>query len=91
MYTLINKIEILDNIMSHTEVAQTNDEVLIEEININYDATLGDWIETNIVGLEENTTLLSDFFDATPVVYVATTIINYERSDLPLVTNIGEL
>ena len=91
MYTLIDKIELIDNVMTYTEFAQTNDDALIEEINFNYDETLGDWIETNIIGLEEGTTLLEEFFDVTPLVHVARTTISYERSDLPTVNSIGEL
>ena len=91
MYTLIDKIELIDNVMTYTEFAQTNDDALIEEINFNYDETLGDWIETNIIGLEEGTTLLEEFFDVTPLVHVARTTISYGHSDLPLVTSMGEL
>tara|TARA_R110000851_G_scaffold202708_3_gene354503 strand:- start:719 stop:991 length:273 start_codon:yes stop_codon:yes gene_type:complete len=90
MYTLIDKIELIDDVMTYTEFAQTNDQSLIEEINLSYDSTLGAWIETNIVGLENGTTLLSEFFDVTPLVHVARTIIN-NGNDLPVVNNIGEL
>ena len=91
MHTLIDKIELIDNVMTYTEVAQTNDAVLIEEINLNYDSTLGQWIETNITGLEEGTILLEEFFNVTPLAYVARTTISYGHSDLPLVTSMGEL
>ena len=91
MYTLIDKIELIDSVMTYTEVAQTDNESLIEEINLEYEETLGNWIETNIIGLENNTTTLSEFFDVTPLVHIARTRINYGHSDLPLVTNIGDL
>lgn len=91
MHTLIDKIELIDNVMTYTEFAQTDDESLIEEINIEYDETLGNWISTNIIGLENGSTELSEFFEVTPLVYVARTTISYERSDLPTVNSIGEL
>ena len=91
MHTLIDKIELIDNVMTYTEVAQTDDDVLIEEVNLEYDETLGNWTETNIIGLENGTTILSEFFNVTPLVYVARTTISYGHSDLPLVTSMGEL
>jgi hypothetical protein len=90
MYTLIDKIELIDSLMVYTEVAQTNDDALIEEINLNYDSTLGQWIETNIIGLEDGTTLLEQFFNITPLVHIARTTIS-NGSELPKVNNIGEL
>ena len=91
MHTLIDKIELIDNVMTYTEFAQTNDKSLIEEINLNSDTTLGNWISTNIIGLEAGTTTLLEFFDVTPLVHIARTRINYGHSDLPLVTSMGEL
>ena len=91
MHTVIDKIELIDNVMTYTEVAQTNNESLVEEINLEYDTTLGNWIETNIIGLEEGATTLEVFFDETPLVHVARTTISYGHSDLPLVTSMGEL
>ena len=91
MHTLIDKIELIDNVMTYIEVAQTEEESLIEEINLEYDTTLGNWIETNIIGLEEGTTVLSEFFNVTPLVHVARTTISYGHSDLPLVNSLGEL
>jgi len=91
MHAVIDRIELIDNVMTYTEFAQTNDDALIEEINLEYDTTLGNWIETNIIGLEEGTTTLEEFFNVTPLVHVATTTISYERNDLPLVTSVGEL
>jgi hypothetical protein len=90
MHTLIDKIEVIDNIMTYTEVAQTNDGALIEEINLNYDSTLGQWLEINIIGLEEGTILLEEFFNVTPIVHIAKTTVS-NGSDLPKVNNMGEL
>jgi hypothetical protein len=90
MHTLIDKIELIDNVMTYSEVAQTDDDVLIEEINLNYDTTLGQWIETNIIGLEEGTILLEEFFNITPLVHIAKTTIS-NGSELPKVNNMGEL
>ena len=90
MQTVIDKVELIDNVMTYTEFAQTNDQSLIEEINLNYDSTLGAWIETNIVGLEAETTLPKEFFDVTPLVYTATTTLT-QGNDLPVVNSMGEL
>ena len=90
MHTLIDKIELIESVMTYTEVAQTEEESLVEEINLEYDTTLGNWIETNIIGLEEGTTLLEEFFDVTPLVHVARTTIS-EHSDLPFVASMGDL
>ena len=90
MHTVIDKIELIDNVMTYTEIAQTNNEDLVSEINFNYDETLGNWTETNIIGLEAGTTVLEEFFNVVPLVYVAPTTVS-EDNGLPVVNSIGEL
>ena len=90
MHTLIDKIELVDNVMTYTEVAQTENVTLIDSINLGYDSTLGGWIETNITGLDDGTTLLSEFFNVTPLVHIARTTITQDI-DLPNINSIGEL
>jgi hypothetical protein len=90
MHTLIDKIELVGSVMTYTEVAQTENVTIIDEINLDYDSTLGQWIETNIIGLEDETTLLSEFFNVTPVVYIARSGTT-SPNDLPIINSIGEL
>jgi hypothetical protein len=90
MHTLIDKIELVDNVITYTEVAQTENVTLIDAINLGYDSTLGGWIETNIIGLDDGTTLLSEFFNITPLVHIARTTITQDI-DLPNINSIGEL
>tara|TARA_R110002167_G_scaffold352273_2_gene565177 strand:+ start:16244 stop:16516 length:273 start_codon:yes stop_codon:yes gene_type:complete len=90
MHTIIDSIELVGIEMTYVEVAQTENETLIDEINLDYDSTLGQWIETNIIGLEDGTILISEFFNTTPLVHIARTTISAE-SNLPIINSIGEL
>lgn len=91
MYTIINKIELEgDNSLKYTDFGYTTDETIINQINKDYDTTLGSWVETNKEELENGTKFISEFFDTTSLVYVARTGVNYEVS-LPEITDINQL
>jgi hypothetical protein len=91
MYTIINKIELEeDNNLKYTDFGYTTDETIINQINKDYDTTLGYWVETNKEELENGTKFISEFFDTTSLVYVARTGVNYSVS-LPEITDINQL
>jgi hypothetical protein len=90
MYTIINKIEMINSVMTYTAVGYTTNTNDIDTINSNYDSTLGSWIESNKTELENGVKLISDFFNTTPKVHVARTTVSL-TGDLIEITNINDL
>ena len=90
MYTIIDKITCVENTLVFTDVGYTESNILVDEINLDYDNTLGAWTTTNLVGLEEGSVLVSEFFSVVQYVFSAKTT-STVTSGLPLITNTGEL
>ena len=92
MITIIEKIELGDNGEVVTaEVGYTQNVFLINEININYDESMGEFVGKNRTNLENEVVSISTFFETTPFVHIAATITDAERLDLIEITNINEL
>lgn len=93
MITIISKIELegTDSI-KYTDVGQTEDASIINQINEDYDSTLGKFIGENKTKLELGIVSVSDFFDQTPYVNEARTQVEDSESlGLIKVTNISQL
>lgn len=89
MIVIINKIEYINNQLEYTPIGYTEDQSIIDAINNEYDITLGDWINDNIIQLSNgyNAPILNN-----NIAYVARTYIS-DSSDigLPVITNLNQL
>ena len=93
MVTIISKIELdgTDN-LKYTDVGYTDDQAIINQINEDYDATLGKFLGENRTKLEIGEVSVSTFFQSTSYVNEARATVE-DVSDLGLteITNINEL
>jgi len=93
MVTIISKIELegTDN-LKYTDVGYTDDQAIINQINEDYDATLGKFLGENRTKLEIGEVSVSTFFESTSYVNEARATVE-DVSDLGLteITNINEL
>lgn len=76
MFTIINEIGMVDGQIVYNQLGYTLSTDNINTININYDNTLGVWIETNKEELEAGTKDISEFFEVTPSILIARTIVS---------------
>jgi len=93
MVTIISKIELegVDN-LNYSDVGYTTDASIINEINEQYDATLGAFLGENRTKLEIGEISISTFFANTSYVNEARTEVeNIEGLGLLEVNNINEL
>ena len=93
MYTIISKIELegTDN-LSYSDFGTTTDPNIVNQINEDYDSTLGAFLGENRTKIELGIVSVSTFFDSTPVVYEARTQVdNVEGLELLSVTNLNQL
>ena len=93
MYTIISKIELegTDN-LSYSDFGTTTDPDIVNQINEDYDSTLGAFLGENRTKIELGIVSVSTFFDSTPVVYEARTEVdNVEGLELLSVTNLNQL
>lgn len=91
MYCIVNRVEYIDGSVVYTPIGHIiNNEDLCNQINSDYDSTLGAWVETNKSDLESGSLNISIFFDSTPIVYIARTISNNDHG-LPEITQISDL
>ena len=93
MITIISKIELegTDN-LNYSDVGYTTDASIINEINEQYDATLGAFLGENRTKLEMGEISISTFFSNTSYVNEARTEVeNIEGLGLLEVNNINEL
>jgi len=93
MITIISKIELDEsNGLKYTDVGYTQDVSVINQINEDYDMTLGKFIGENRTKLELNIVSVSSFFSETPYVNEARTQVEKtEGLGLIEVTNISQL
>lgn len=93
MVTIISKIELegTDN-LKYTDVGYTDDQAIINQINEDYDATLGKFLGENRTKLEIGEVSVSTFFASTPYVNEARAE-EEDVSDLGLseITDINQL
>jgi hypothetical protein len=91
--TIISKIELegTDN-LKYTDVGYTDDQTIINQINEDYDATLGKFLGENRTKLEIGEVSVSTFFASTSYVNEARATIE-DASDLGLIqiTDINQL
>jgi hypothetical protein len=93
MITIISKIELEDNnSLKYTDIGHTKDIDVINQINEDYDMTLGKFLGENRTKLELNLLSVSSFFSETSYVNEARTQVeNIEGLGLIEVTNINQL
>ena len=93
MVTIISKIELegTDN-LNYSDVGYTSDQTIINQINEDYDATLGKFLGENRTKLELGEVSISTFFASTSYVNEARAQVE-DATDLGLIeiTNINEL
>ena len=93
MYTIISKIELegVDS-LKFTDYGTATDPEVINQINEDYDSTLGKFLGENRTKLEIGEVLISSFFETTPAVYEARIVVdNIEEFNLLPITNFNEL
>lgn len=93
MYTIISKIELegTEN-LSYSDFGTTTDPDIVNQINEDYDLTLGAFLGENRTKIELGIVSVSTFFNSTPVVYEARTEVdNVEGLELLSVTNLNQL
>jgi hypothetical protein len=93
MDTIISKIELegTDSLKFTDYGTTTNPDIVIETNEI-YDSTLGAFLGANRTKLEIGEVLISTFFETTPVVYEARTVVdNVDDLGLVSVNYINEL
>ena len=67
-------------------------ENIVNQINEDYDSTLGKFLGENRTKLEIGEVLISSFFETTPAVYEARIVVdNIEEFNLLAITNFNEL
>lgn len=92
IYTVIYKVQIIDNTLNYSVFGYTTDNTIIDSINSSYDTSLGEWIEENKDGLTDESITMSEFFIeyGGSYVYVArTTVTNIDG--LTEITNLNQL
>lgn len=92
-YYIISKIELEgENNLKYTDIGYAENIDVVNEINEQYDATLGVFIGENRTKLQINEVLISTFFETTQYVNEARTEIDeVEGLNLIKITNITEL
>lgn len=93
MITIISKIELegTDN-LKYTDIGHTEDNVIINQINEDYDASLGKFLGENKTKIELGIVSVSTFFAETEYVNEARTQVNDTESlDLVKITDINQL
>ena len=93
MYTIISKIELegTDN-LNYSDYGTTTDQNIINQINEDYDSTLGEFLGANRTKLEIGQASISTFFETTPFVYEARTEVdNVDELGLFKITTVNQL
>jgi hypothetical protein len=92
-YYIISKVELgEDEQCKYTDIGQTDDVNIANEINEQYDSTLGKFVGENLTKLDLGIVVLSTFFKDTPFVTEANTIVKtVEGLNLKKINNISEL
>ena len=93
MYTIISKIELegTEN-LSYSDYGTTTDQNIINQINEDYDSTLGEFLGANRTKLEIGQVSVSTFFETTPFVYEARTEVdNVDELGLFKITTVNQL
>jgi len=93
MITIISKIELegTDN-LKYTDIGQTEDDAIVNQINEDYDSTLGKFLGENRTKLEIGEVSISTFFNGIDSVNEARTQVEIvEDISLTKITDISQL
>tara|TARA_R110001592_G_scaffold144715_5_gene368047 strand:- start:304 stop:585 length:282 start_codon:yes stop_codon:yes gene_type:complete len=93
MYYIISKIELegTEN-LKYSDYGTTTDIEIVNQINEDYDSTLGAFLGENRTKIELGLVSVSTFFESTPFVYEARTQVdNVEGLGVLNITNLNEL
>jgi hypothetical protein len=93
MYYIISKIELegADNLI-YSDYGTTTDENIVNQINEDYDSTLGAFLGENRTKLQLGIVSVSTFFETTSFVYEARTEVdNIEGLNVLNVTDLNQL
>ena len=93
MYYIISKIELEGTeFLKYSDYGTTTDIEIVNQINEDYDSTLGAFLGENRTKLELGLVSVSTFFESTSFVYEARTeVINVDGLKLKNITNLNEL
>jgi len=93
MYYIISKIELEGTeFLKYSDYGTTTDIEIVNQINEDYDSTLGAFLGENRTKLELGLVSVSTFFESTSFVYEARTeVINVNGLELKNITNLNEL
>ena len=93
MYYIISKIELEGTeFLKYSDYGTTTDIEIVNQINEDYDSTLGAFLGENRTKLELGLVSVSTFFESTSFVYEARTeVINVDGLELKNITNLNEL
>ena len=92
-YYIISKIELGENDdLKYSDIGETSDVNVVNEINEQYDSTLGKFLGENRTKLELGIVNISTFFESITSVNEARTIVeNVDDLNLKSITKISEL
>lgn len=93
MYYIISKIELEgSDSLSYSDYGTTTDENIVNQINEDYDSTLGEFLGANRTKLELGIVSVSAFFETTSFVYEARTQVdNIDEMGLLSIINVNQL
>ena len=93
MYAIISKIELEGaNNLKYSDYGYTTNQTTVNQINEDYDSTLGAFLGENRTKLELGQVSISTFFDGVSFVYEARTeVTTIEGLNLPEINNVNEL
>jgi hypothetical protein len=92
MMTIVSKIELEGDSLKYTDVYFTNDPLLVDDVNKQYDITLGAYLAENRTKIENGEVLVSTFFDTTPFVHEARTEVDtVDGLGITEITDINDL
>mgnify|MGYP003645216141 FL=1 len=92
MKTIISKIELEGEALKYNDVYYTTDSTIVDDVNEQYDITLGVFLGENRTKLENGEILISTFFESTPFVYEARTQVDtISGLGLTKITDINDL
>jgi hypothetical protein len=93
MYYIISKIELEgSDSLKYSDYGTTTDEDIVNQINEDYDSTLGEFLGANRTKLELGIVSVSAFFETTSFVYEARTEVdNIEGLNVLNITDLNQL
>jgi len=93
MYYIISKIELEgSDSLKYSDYGTTTDENIVNQINEDYDSTLGEFLGANRTKLELGIVSVSTFFETTSFVYEARTEVdNIEGLNVLNITDLNQL